>query len=359
MDHSHHKIYLSTEVLLETFKFLLKNDLRKCQKVTPRWKLIIRQNKDMLCKTSQMEKTLIKAITCMKPNRTQEQYDQFRQGFRELLLSEDRMDRKSLIEQFALMDGSCFLFDIVNECIENLKDSEAVKKRLLLVAAKILYFVSHEKLLDQLEVCLRIAYTTKLFQFQEIVEDDLFAISNVLPFIRLNQMTDYLFYLLCRTVSKLTLFDAEFRSSISQIIRSLAEFAGNDGDRERKIKSAHPICFAACPHAKELERRQTFLAGCAAKRLLIAVPSHGLNFDLNLENVRMGQEQMVEFESPLLLNGINVRWKASIHQSTLQGHGRLELDLQRLTEENNKKRPIAKSFEQRLANLRNAILNRQ
>jgi hypothetical protein len=72
---------------------------------------------------------------------------------------------------------------------------------------------------------------------------------------------------------------------------------------------------------------------------------------------------MVEFESPLILDGVCVRWRASIHQLTLEGHGRLELDMRRAEEEEQRRAHLAqtalKSFEKRLADLRNAILNRQ
>lgn len=38
---------------------------------------------------------------------------------------------------------------------------------------------------------------------------------------------------------------------------------------ELSSSDATPICFAGCPHAKELERQQKFLHGCVIKRLLI------------------------------------------------------------------------------------------
>ncbi|KAI1713571.1 core binding factor beta subunit domain-containing protein [Ditylenchus destructor] len=76
------------------------------------------------------------------------------------------------------------------------------------------------------------------------------------------------------------------------------------------------IRFAGCPHAREPERQQTFLTSCQQKRLFITVPGHGLNFDLTLEKVQMADD-VVEFDSPLILNGVLVEmFRNSINSSS-------------------------------------------
>lgn len=68
--------------------------------------------------------------------------------------------------------------------------------------------------------------------------------------------------------------------------------------------------------------------------------------------------KVVEFDSPLILNGVCVRWKGRIHKSTLEGHGRIEFDTARAEQEERRANTDDKPFERRVTQLRELILGR-
>uniref|UniRef100_A0A915CWX0 F-box domain-containing protein n=1 Tax=Ditylenchus dipsaci TaxID=166011 RepID=A0A915CWX0_9BILA len=152
MEHSHRKIHLSTDVLLETFKFLLKNDLRKCRKVAPQWNLVIRQNKHMLCQNNPDAKDSICCDQVLEAAAKPGSLSQVSKSIRELLLNDEVVNRKKLIEEFSMIDDSGFVFDLVSEGIADFRATNEIGGALVFMAAKILYCLSSKELLNQLEV---------------------------------------------------------------------------------------------------------------------------------------------------------------------------------------------------------------
>uniref|UniRef100_A0A915DI10 F-box domain-containing protein n=1 Tax=Ditylenchus dipsaci TaxID=166011 RepID=A0A915DI10_9BILA len=96
MEHSHQQIHLSPDVLLDIFKFLLGSSLRKCQMVTSQWSHIIRGNKHLLCTADQMNTALFACLKCVKRRHSDEEYQEFCEAIRNLLLSDCyEVDKKS------------------------------------------------------------------------------------------------------------------------------------------------------------------------------------------------------------------------------------------------------------------------
>uniref|UniRef100_A0A915CW78 Nematode cuticle collagen N-terminal domain-containing protein n=1 Tax=Ditylenchus dipsaci TaxID=166011 RepID=A0A915CW78_9BILA len=194
MEHSHQKIHLSTDVLLETFKFLLKNDLRKCQKVAPQW--------------NHIQKTLFAAIKCLKRQQCPEDYRRFQKSIRELLLNDEVVNRTKLIEDFAIVDDSLFLFDLISEGIKDFRASKEIGRTHVFMAMKILYCLSSRELLNQLKKGFKKAYKAELRKHYKM---------------------------LCSTLHEMTEYD-DVHIAVRHFIKQLEKFAQHDFSRIKKIQ---------------------------------------------------------------------------------------------------------------------------
>uniref|UniRef100_A0A1I8AF99 PilZ domain-containing protein n=1 Tax=Steinernema glaseri TaxID=37863 RepID=A0A1I8AF99_9BILA len=93
-----------------------------------------------------------------------------------------------------------------------------------------------------------------------------------------------------------------------------------------------PVVYRAIPFGPTEERQRRFLLDCQQLLILVTVPSLGLNFDFHLTSVEHREESSevkTYFESPLIFNGVCVKWVGHIGQSTLRGAGHFVFDSER------------------------------
>uniref|UniRef100_A0A915DXK2 Uncharacterized protein n=1 Tax=Ditylenchus dipsaci TaxID=166011 RepID=A0A915DXK2_9BILA len=245
-----------------------------------------------------MNKAFFACLKCMKPRHSEEEYQQFCESIRDLLLTDEFVDKKKLVEEFALVDSSYYLFTMITEGIANFRSTKSLKNPLFFAAMKTLCCILNNEFQRRLEKQLKRNISWRL---RDIYKDDMplifkgathlfkqdreagkrnkkastkrisaeevnIALSVFCVYIALgthdgnqleesnlssisvclddlfsldpNLMTDEQFKSLCSSFHDL-LAQAVYerlKSSISQILNSLKEFQGDDATRQALIK---------------------------------------------------------------------------------------------------------------------------
>uniref|UniRef100_A0A915DNZ7 Uncharacterized protein n=1 Tax=Ditylenchus dipsaci TaxID=166011 RepID=A0A915DNZ7_9BILA len=109
-----------------------------------------------------MNKAFFACLKCVKPTRSEEDYEQFCKAVRNLLLTDELADKKKIIEEFALADSSYYLFTIIAEGIANFRSTKSLKNRLFLTAMKILGCVLNDEFQRHLHKQLKCNYSLRL-----------------------------------------------------------------------------------------------------------------------------------------------------------------------------------------------------
>ncbi|KAI6240014.1 hypothetical protein M3Y99_00516200 [Aphelenchoides fujianensis] len=123
-----------------------------------------------------------------------------------------------------------------------------------------------------------------------------------------------------------------------------------------QLAQGTPIRYAGCLHGKDHERRQHFAQQCANRKLQITLPNHGVNFDLALQKVHEHANNELSFESELIFNGVCIRLSGRLNRASLVGQARVEFNAERAAAEEDARQRGERAHAQRIAELRNAIL---
>ncbi|TKR94030.1 hypothetical protein L596_008376 [Steinernema carpocapsae] len=124
----------------------------------------------------------------------------------------------------------------------------------------------------------------------------------------------------------------QFAERMPMVVEDQEERFNNDEKMKILSRTDTPVQYRAIPYGPIEERRRRFLLDTQQHQISVTIPSIGLNFDFHLtsvENREEGSETVTHFESPLIFNGVCVKWIGHIGQSSLQGAGRFVYDSER------------------------------
>ncbi|KAK0425757.1 hypothetical protein QR680_009365 [Steinernema hermaphroditum] len=144
---------------------------------------------------------------------------------------------------------------------------------------------------------------------------------------------------------------------MSVVVENQEERFHSDEKLRLLARGDTPIVYRAIPFGPVEERRRRFLLDVQQLLIFATIPSLGLNLDFHLSSVEHREEPSevkTFFESPMIFNGVCVKWIGHMGQSTLQGIGHFVFDAERAHTLEELRRDEARRFQTRI----DAIYNR-